>query len=447
MTRIFGSLLYGLSRHVAEAIAIDPVSRPIEGRVRPPGSKSITNRALVCAALAEGTSLLRGALVSEDTRAMAVGLSQLGVQVAEQGAEGTRLEVVGCAGQLPAREADIDVGNSGTTVRFLTALATIGKGITRLHGTDRMHQRPIQDLLDALSELGGQAQSEFGNECPPVVVKADGLPGGKCRIRGDISSQFLSGLLLVAPAATTPVHLEVEGPLVSQPYVRMTLEVMRAFGVTPDYAREPHLYANFTFPTGLKYVGRTYEVEPDATAASYFFAAAAITGGRVTVAGLDQSSLQGDLGFCQVLQQMGCEVEYGDAEVTVTGGALQGVDVDMNHISDTVQTLAAVALFADGPTRVRGVAHNRHKETDRIVDLCTELRRLGAEATEHADGLSLRPPEQLRPARIETYQDHRMAMSLALVGLRAPGVVILDPGCTAKTYPKFFTDLDRLVSG
>ncbi len=421
-----------------ERIEIQPVAGPIHGRIRPPGSKSITNRALVAAALADGESLLSGTLDSEDTRVMIDALRQLGIDV-QRADDGRTLRVKGRRGAIPAARADLAVANSGTTIRFLTALTALGHGVYRLDGTSRMRERPIQDLLDALSQLGIDAAAEFGNGCPPVVVRAAGLRGGLASVRGDVSSQFLSGLLLAAPYADEPITLAVDGPLVSQPYVRMTLAVMDRFGVEVTTADN---LSQFRVPR-QHYHGREYTIEPDASAASYFFAAAAISGGQITVAGLSRNSLQGDVAFCDCLAQMGCEVQYGANEITVVGRPLHGIDVDMNAISDTVQTLAAVALFAAGPTTIRNVAHIRHKETDRIGNLAIELRKLGAEVEEFDDGLRI-TPRSLHGAEIATYRDHRMAMSLALVGLRVPGVVILDPRCTEKTYPEFFRDLARL---
>jgi 3-phosphoshikimate 1-carboxyvinyltransferase len=301
-----------------------------------------------------------------------------------------------------------------------------------------MRQRPIQDLMDALNRLGAQVESESGTGCPPVRVLAHGLQGGSVPIRGDVSSQFLSGLLMVAPYARQDVRIEVVGQLVSQPYVAMTCRVMQAFGV--EVAWQDQL---LRVPAGVPYRPVDYAIEPDASAASYFWAAAAITGGRVRVLGLARDALQGDVGFCDCLQQMGCQVEWGPDFVEVVGQPLRGIDVNMNAISDTAQTLAAVALFAEGPTHISGVAHIRHKETDRIGDLARELRKFGARVDEHDDGLTIYPAA-LRPAVIDTYDDHRMAMSLALPGLRIPGVVINDPDCTAKTYPHFFDDLRRL---
>lgn len=420
-----------------DQIEIRP-SGPLRGAIRPPGSKSITNRALVCAALAEGNSTLSGALDSEDTQVMIEALRRLGVAVDADLASSV-LRVNGRGGELPARGGELYVANSGTTIRFLAALVALGSGEFRLDGTPRMRERPIGDLVAALKQLGVDAVSEGTGGCPPVVIRASGLPGGPARVRGDVSSQFLSGLLMAAPYAKRPVELTVEGTLVSRPYVHMTLAVMAAFGIDVPASDLSH----FRLPAGVKYRGRSYAIEPDASAASYFFGAAAITGGEVTVEGLSRASLQGDVAFVDVLEQMGCRVSHSAQGITVSGGPLHGVDVDMNAISDTVQTLGAVALFAAGPTMVRGAGHIRHKETDRIGALATELRKLGAAVEERDDGLRI-TPAPLHGAVIDTYQDHRMAMSLALVGLRQPGVTIRDPGCTAKTYPKFFEDLGKL---
>ncbi len=422
---------------MAEQFVMEPVDEPVVGSIRPPGSKSITNRALVCAALAEGTSRLRGALASDDTRVMVEGLRQLGLTVNHDLAA-RHIDVVGCAGDIPASRGEIFVGNSGTTVRFLTAMIALGQGEFRLDGVPRMRQRPIADLLDALNQLGAETVSEFGTGCPPVVVKAHGLAGGTAMIKGDLSSQFLSGLLMAAPYAARDVELQVVGQLVSVPYVTMTRQVMESFAVYSE-----HTEGRLRVSAPQRYRGRDYDIEPDASAASYFWAAAAITGGRVRVEGLHADALQGDVAFCRCLEQMGCRVEERPEGLQVHAGPLRGIDVDMNAISDTVQTLAAVALFADSPTRIRNVAHVRHKETDRIGDLACELRKLGAEVVEREDGLEIHPAP-LHGASIDTYDDHRMAMSLALVGLRVPGVVINDPGCTAKTYPEYFADLQRL---
>jgi 3-phosphoshikimate 1-carboxyvinyltransferase len=366
-------------------------------------------------------------------------LRRLGIGV-EQNLHEQTLVIHGTGGAIPAHAAELYLENSGTSIRFLTALCALGHGRYRLDGNERMRQRPIADLLAALNLLGGQAVCEFGTGCPPVVVHANGLAGGSAKLDVRLSSQFLSALLMVAPAATTPVQIQLEGTLVSEPYVDMTLGVMARFGVTVDHS-QPGLFA--VMPQ--RYQAGNYAIEPDASAASYFFAAAAVTGGKVTVEGLSHYALQGDVKFVELLEQMGCRAEWSEQAVTVEGGPLRGIDVDMNAVSDTAPTLAVVAAFAEGPTTIRNVAHMRVKETDRIAAVVTELRRLGLQVEEHADGMTIHPGP-LRPATIETYDDHRMAMSFAIAGLRTNGVRISHPECTAKTYPEFFADLDRLCA-
>ena len=414
------------------------------GSIRPPGSKSLTNRALICAAMAEGVSTLRGVLDSEDTRVMISALQKLGVEITHD-LEQSRVDIVGSEGRLTGRDVDIFVANSGTTIRFLSAMCAAGDGSFRLRGIERMHERPIGDLVDALRQQNVDAIAESPGGCPPIHIRTSGMAGGTISIRGNISSQFLSGLLMAGPYCKSNLSLEVQGPLVSQPYVYMTLEVMKAFGGQVQQDKSSNRYH---IPAPARYTGTDYSIEPDASAASYFWAAAAITGGEVTVEGLHQDASQGDVGFVKVLEKMGCEVSFTSSSITVKGRPLRGIDIDMNPISDTVQTLAAVALFANGKTRVRGVAHNRHKETDRIGDLARELRKLGGGVEEHVDGLTITPVAPvngpLHGAAIETYNDHRMAMSLALPGLRIPGVKIINPGCTVKTYPNYFVDLATL---
>ena len=426
---------------MTDPLPIVPALRPVRGSIRPPGSKSITNRALVCAALAEGTSHLVNPLESEDTQVMTECLQSLGIDIEQDTASGT-LAVTGCGGTIPASESKLFVGNSGTTARFLTAMVSLGHGKYRLDGVARMHQRPIADLTDALSKLGVEIQCESPGGCPPVIIDASGLRGGKTSLRGNLSSQYLSGLLMAAPYADTDVEIAIEGPLVSRPYVDMTIEVMKQFGVSVTASDK----STFQIAAAQQYTAQSYAIEPDASAASYFWAAAAITGGDVTVLGLSQQSLQGDVDFCRCLEQMGCSVTYHADRIQVQGAPLKGIDVDMGDISDTAQTLATVALFAEGPTRIRGIAHNRVKETDRIGNLATQLRRLGATVAEFEDGLGIEPGP-LRPAVIQTYDDHRMAMALSLSGLKQPGVQIENPGCTAKTYPDFFTEMAQFVSG
>jgi 3-phosphoshikimate 1-carboxyvinyltransferase len=455
-----------------DRLEIKPLERPPHATVQVPGSKSITNRALVLAALMgrhRGLDLL-GILRSEDTEVMISALRQLGFQIDIEG-EGSDCAawVHGRSSEspVPASEADLFVGNSGTSMRFLTAMVALGHGRYRLDGVPRMRERPIEDLLAALRQLGVKAVSERGNGCPPVLIEAHGLRGGHVRIKGHISSQFLSGLLMVAPVSGQEIVIEIEGPLVSQPYVDMTVAMMRQFAATVDVDTP----SRFFIPAqrGYDHWGK-YRVEPDASAASYFLGAAAITGGEVFVHDLPylRPSLQGDVRFADLLAEMGCQVGGAHTAtfertdplpglswppcgapapegIYVAGGPLRGIDGDMNDISDTVMTLAAVACFADGPTTIRNVAHIRHKETDRLAALATELRRLGAEVDEFPDGLKV-TPRPLHGAEVETYDDHRMAMSLALIGLRVPGVVIKDPACVAKTYPRFFEDLEKLRS-
>ena len=425
---------------MTDLFRVPSISAPLAADIQPPGSKSITNRALICAALAEGPSQLKGTLASEDTLVMIQSLRKLGVTI-ESATSGTTLTVSPAKNVETRHALDLDVANSGTTIRFLAALLATQPGHYRLDGTERMRERPAQDLLDALEQLGVRGKCTDGNGCPPIVIDTEGLPGGEARIRGDISSQFLSGLLLAAPFAQSTVTLQLDTPLVSVPYVTMTERVMQAFGVQVSHPTD----TAYQVETGQAYQGTTYDIEPDASAASYFWAAAAIAGGHVTVQGLTRDALQGDVAFCECLQSMGCDVHYMDHGIQVTGGSLQGITVDMNAISDTVQTLAVVALFADGPTTITNVAHIRHKESDRIGDLARELRKLGATIHEHDDGLTIEPGT-LHPNELDTYRDHRMAMSLALAGLRVDGVIIKDPACTEKTYPGFFTDLQCLLA-
>lgn len=418
---------------------ISPVANPVSGNIRPPGSKSITNRALVIAALADGVSELTGVLDSKDTQVMLESLKRLGIRV-DHDKTAASCCVFGAGGEVPADTAELWLENSGTSIRFLTSLCAVGAGNYRLDGVERMRERPIADLVNALNDLGGCVKCEDeATGCPPVTVSGAPLKGGTAKIRADISSQFLSSLLMSAPAGTDRVQLNVDGELVSKPYITMTLEMMKSFGVDVIH---PDDLTSFSIAPQL-YTARVYDIEPDASAASYFLGAAAVTGGRVTVEGLTKDALQGDVHFATALEQMGCVVEWGTDSVTVIGRTLHGVDIDMNAISDTAQTLSAVAVFADSPTTIRSVGHMRHKETDRISAIVTELRRAGIRAEEFDDGLTIYPGTPT-PADIQTYDDHRMAMSFSLLGLRVPGINILDPGCTSKTYPEFFRDLERL---
>ena len=416
------------------------VTGPVNGEVIPPGSKSITNRALLCAAIANGTSTLQGALNCEDTQIMVNSLRQLGLQVIWDHQKNV-IDVHGTGNAFPELQADLHVGNSGTTMRFLTAVLSSMSGRYSLDGVDRMRQRPIGDLTVALNQLGATVQCA-ANGCPPVQINAGGFRSKTTTIAGDLSSKYLSGILIAATNASHQITVEIQNHLVSKPYIDLTLSVLQSFGVTIEHSN----YKTFVVPQGESVKPITYQIEPDASAASYFFATAAITGGAVTVHGLTRNALQGDIEFCDCLAQMGCEVEYLEHSTRVTGAPLSGIEVDMNAISDTVQTLAVVSLFAEGPTTISNIRHIREKETDRISDLATELRRLGARVEETVDSLTIHPGIY-RGDSIETYDDHRMAMSFALAGLRIPGMQILNPHCCRKTYPNFFNDLETLISG
>jgi 3-phosphoshikimate 1-carboxyvinyltransferase len=417
---------------------VRPAERPIRGRVRVPGSKSYTNRALVLAALANGKSTLSGALFSDDTLHMARGLEGLGIGVVSD-AGARRFDVTGAGGRIPAERASVFVGNSGTTARFLAPVMALGRGVYELDGNEAMQKRPIQPLLDAMAALGANAASLRGNGCPPIRVEGRGLQGGKTRMPGGVSSQYFTALLMVAPCTERGIILEVEGDLVSKPYIDVTAQAMAAFGA----AIEREDYRRFEVGPG-SYRGTQYDVEPDASAASYFFAAAAVTRGRVVVPGLGSRSLQGDLEFVRLLERMGCRIRQTETETEVEGTEeLVGIEADMSNLSDTAQTLAAVAPFAKGPTRVTGIGFIRKKETNRVAAVVSELKRLGIRAEEESDGFIVHPGAP-KPAEIETYDDHRMAMSFAIVGLAAPGIRILNPGCVSKTFPDFFEVLEDL---
>ena len=409
---------------------VEPLAAPPEALVRVPGSKSLTNRALICAAFAEGTSTLTGALVAEDTDAMLVALAELGVALRT---EGTTIGVEGTSGRVPEGPVDLQARLSGTTSRFLAPVLAAGAGPYRLDGYEPLRARPMGPVIDALRALGSNVVEEGEPGHLPVTISG-AARGGRVELPGHISSQFLSGLLLAGPLFPDGVAVHLTTPLVSLPYVELTRSVMRAFGASVDAT---------TVEPGA-YVATTYAVEPDASAASYFFAAAAITNGRVTVEGLGADALQGDVAFVDLLERMGAEVTRDATSTTVRGtGHLEGITADLADLSDTAQTLAAVAVFAESPTTITGIDFIRRKETDRIAETVANLRRCGVEATEDADGMTIQPGSP-RAAAIQTHDDHRMAMSFALLGLRVPGIDILDPGCVAKTYPGFFADLDQL---
>ena len=419
---------------------IEPINHPVNATVTLPGSKSYTNRALIIAALADGTSTLRQALFSDDTVYMAQALRALGIPVTADEATNT-FTVEGKGGSIPAGRADLFVGLSGTSARFLTALAALGHGRYGVDGVPRMRERPMQPLLDSIIQLGGDIRSRTGNGCLPIEITGRGLRGGGASMAGDQSSQYFSALLMVAPYMANGLDLSVNGSLVHGQYIIMTMKSMADFGVVAKGEGERH----FRVAPGQRYQARTYDIEPDASAASYFFAAAALTGGTLRVENLGADSAQGDLEFVDVLAAMGCKVEKSADNVSVTGaGKLQGVDVDMGSLSDTFMTLAALAPFAEGPTVIRGIAHTRLQETDRVRATVQELRKLGVAVEEFEDSLRI-VPGAMHGATIDPHDDHRIAMSFALVGLRQPGVVVSNPECVAKTFPGFFDCLEEAM--
>lgn len=419
--------------------AVEPLRGPIgDVAITVPGSKSITNRALLIAALADGDTRIEGALFSDDTERMSEALTALGVTVTPD-ADSASFDVRGCGGRFPVSEADLFTGNAGTAARFLVAAVCLGNGSFVVDGTDRMRERPIADLVAALRQLGVDISAPTG--CPPVRVRANGLPGGTTRVRGGRSSQYLSGLLMVAPYASSPVEVQVDDDLIAKPYIDMTLGVMRQFGV--EVERDG--YRGFRVEGGQSYSARqVYSVEPDASSAHYFLTAAALLGGRVTIHGIGTESLQGDARYVDVLEAMGARVERAPSSLAVAGsGELGGVDVDMSDISDTALTVAVIGAFAKAPVRIRNVAHLRIQESERIASVTTELRKLGADVTENPDGWEIRPAE-LHGGEVDTYDDHRIAMAFALLGLKVPGIVVRDAECVRKTVPNYFELLERL---
>jgi 3-phosphoshikimate 1-carboxyvinyltransferase len=422
----------------ADQLEIRPAARPVNAVIAVPGSKSITNRALVLTALAEGTSTLDNALFSEDSHWCIDCLRRLGIAV-ETDEANARITIHGRGGAIPAESAELFVGNSGTTARFVVAAAALGKGEYTFDGVPRMRERPIGEQVRTLRELGAAITSERF----PLTVKANGLRGGAVSLDATDSSQFLSAILQVAPYCDSDVTLDILGEIVSVPYIDITLKMMAQFGVSVDNS----FYRKYTVHKGQRYRAQAYVIEPDASNATYFFAAAALTGGRVRVPHLTADAMQGDAHFVDVLEQMGCTVERGADYLEVRGvegGSLRGIDINLNAMSDTAQTLAAIAPFADSPTTIRDIGHIRHKETDRIHAIVTELRRLGVRVDETPDSVMITPAPAITPAAIHTYDDHRMAMAFSVIGLRVPGIVILDPGCTRKTFPDYFERFAKL---
>jgi 3-phosphoshikimate 1-carboxyvinyltransferase len=420
-----------------DEIEIQPLDLPVDATVRVPGSKSVTNRALIVATLADGTSTIRNPLFSDDSFWLMKALVDLGFDVRADRAAGL-VQVEGRAGDILSLDVDVFVGNAGTVARFLPPALALGPGPYRVDGTPRMRERPVEDLVEAMRHLGARVSYAETSGRFPLIVEGGGLPGGKTTVAGDRSSQFLSGLLMAAPGARREVIMDIEGDLVSKPYIGITTDVMRSFGV--EVSEEN---GTFTVTPGI-YTPQDYTVEPDASGASYFMAAAAVTGGRVRIPDLGENSTQGDLRFTEVLQEMGCRVEFDPYFVEVWGPQrLRGIEVDMNEFSDTMMTLAAIAPFADGPTTITNVEHTRHQETDRISAVATELNRLGIEVQENQNSLRI-IPRTVNPGVVQTYDDHRMAMAFALIGLVSSGVRIQNPGCVTKTFPDYFQRLAGL---
>lgn len=430
-----------------EQLTIQPFSKPFDVVMSPPGSKSLTNRALVLAALSKQPCLLSNVLFADDTRRMLDNLQSLGFDLTIDESAHT-VKVYGQGGEIPANLALLKCGNSGTTIRFLAAMCALGVGSYTLDGIERMRQRPIGELVDMLRNLGVRARYLDKPGFPPLRIDADRLPGGTLRFGAAQSSQYLSAVLMAAPLARHEVMIHLEPGLPSWPYVAMTMRLMTHFGNMVELERDPDSgQPQCIIVPRQPYQGEDYLIEPDASNASYFLAAAAICpGAKITIRGLGRHSVQGDVNFAQVLQNMGAQVSMGQDSTTLTGtGTLNSIDVDLHEMPDTAQTLAVTALFAQGTTTIRGLHTLRVKETDRLAALQNELMRLGAAVEiEGDDVLRITPPPTLRPAAIQTYDDHRMAMSFALAGTRVAGVTILDPACVNKTYPDFFKDLEKL---
>jgi 3-phosphoshikimate 1-carboxyvinyltransferase len=410
--------------------------RHCDGAVSVPGSKSYTHRALIVSSLADGESVLFNALLCEDTGRTVEALAKFGVEVSW---ESDHVRVLGKGGMFKATDEKIDVGNSGTSMRFLTALAALRTGITLLDGSERMRKRPIGELLNGLGELGVRAYSQEGDDCPPVIVQSRGLQGGTAKVKGEESSQFLSGLLIVAPYAQKDVNIEVAGSLASKPYVDITREVMSSFGVEI----RSQGYHSFFIKAGRQYLPQKYRIEGDASNASYFFSAAAVCRGRVRVRNLNPATIQGDIGFLEILERMGCRVTRGSDWIEVLGGGLDSVEIDMNEMPDLVPTLAVTAAFARGKTVIQNIGHLRLKESDRIHAVAAELSKMGIQVREGEDGLEILGGKP-RGAEIETYNDHRMAMSFAIAGLAVPGVKIKEERCVDKSFPGFWEELQNL---
>ncbi|QNE01553.1 3-phosphoshikimate 1-carboxyvinyltransferase [Vibrio vulnificus] len=423
-----------------ESLTLQPIKK-VNGEVNLPGSKSVSNRALLLAALAKGTTRLTNLLDSDDIRHMLNALTKLGVHY-ELSADKTVCVVEGLGRPFTATEAqELFLGNAGTAMRPLAAALCLGKGEFVLTGEPRMKERPIGHLVDALREAGAQIEYLENENYPPLKINATGLQAGTVNIDGSISSQFLTAFLMAAPLAQGEVKIHIVGELVSKPYIDITLHIMKQFGV--DVVN--NAYQEFIIPAGQSYVSPgQFLVEGDASSASYFLAAAAIKGGEIKVTGIGKNSIQGDIHFADALEKMGAEIEWGEDYVISRVGRLKGIDMDYNHIPDAAMTIATTALFAQGTTAIRNVYNWRVKETDRLTAMATELRKVGAEVEEGEDYLIVNPPKQLKHAAIDTYDDHRVAMCFSLVALSDTPVTINDPKCTSKTFPDYFEKLAQL---
>lgn len=428
-----------MSQH--EFIDLPPLMSA-HGTVRLPGSKSISNRVLLLAALSEGVTEVRDLLKSDDTDRMLDALHTLGVAVESLGDNAYR--VTGCGGNFPNKNAKLFLGNAGTAFRPLTAALALSGGSYELSGVARMHERPIGDLVDALRQLGADIRY-LGNEgFPPLQISPAKISGDTAQVRGDVSSQFLTGLLMALPLLNRTVKVEVVGELISKPYIEITLAMMARFGV----AVQRDGWNGFTVKAGSRYVSpKEIFVEGDASSASYFLAAGAIGGGSVRVEGVGKTSVQGDVRFSEALEKMGGIITMGDnwIESRAPSGKLKAIDLDCNHIPDAAMTLAVAALFADGTTTLRNIASWRVKETDRIAAMATELRKVGATVEEGADYIRITPPAETKHASIDTYDDHRMAMCFSLAAFGGAGVRINDPKCVAKTFPEYFSEFAKVT--
>lgn len=419
-----------------ESLTLQPIKR-VNGTVNLPGSKSVSNRALLLAALAQGTTRLTNLLDSDDVKHMLNALSALGISYTLS-ADRTLCEVNGAGGPLQADKAlELFLGNAGTAMRPLAAALCLANNDIVLTGEPRMKERPIGHLVDALRQGGAQIDYLEQTDYPPLRIRG-GFTGGEVSVDGSVSSQFLTALLMAAPLAMQDTQITIKGELVSKPYIDITLHLMKTFGVTVVN----HNYQRFVIRGQQSYVSPgSYLVEGDASSASYFLAAAAIKGGTVRVTGVGRNSVQGDIRFADVLEKMGAEIEWGDDYIACTHNKLRAIDLDMNHIPDAAMTIATTALFAEGTTVLRNIYNWRVKETDRLSAMATELRKVGAEVEEGHDFIRITPPQQLIAAEIGTYNDHRMAMCFSLVALSDTPVTILDPKCTAKTFPDYFERL------